>query len=64
MFKKLIISTICIFLLIINAYAGSDGELELKKDQPEKIKDCFEKLNRTTFAVNQGLDRVIFIPIA
>ena len=64
MFKKLIISTICIFLLIINAYAGSDGELELNKNEPKKIKDCFEKLNRTTFAVNQGLDRVIFIPIA
>ena len=64
MLKKLIISTICIFLLIFNVYAGSDGELELNKNESKKIEDCFEKLNRTTFAFNQGLDKVIFKPIA
>ena len=30
----------------------------------EEVKDCFEGLNRATFALNQGLDKVIFEPIA
>ena len=56
-----------IFILTIaltaNAYAGSDGELKLsKKSKPTK--DCFEPLNRVTFAVNQGLDKIIFKPVA
>ena len=64
MFKKLIFTVIDIFLLSFNANAGSDGELVLKKDQPQEIKDCFEKLNRATFAFNQGLDKSIIKPIA
>ena len=55
-----------IFLLLFlstNALAGSDGELELsKKNKPTK--DCFEPLNRATFALNQGLDKVILKPVA
>ena len=27
-------------------------------------KDCFEPLNRATFALNQGLDKAIFKPVA
>jgi len=64
MFKKLTITVIYILLLAFNANAGSDGELALKKDQPQKIKDCFEKLNRATFAFNQGLDKALIKPIA
>ena len=64
MLKNLIIAIISIFLVSFNVNAGSDGELVLKKDQPKKIKDCFEKLNRATFAFNQGLDKVIMKPIA
>ena len=65
MLKKLPITIICIFLFVFNAYAGSDGELVLKnKDEPKKIKDCFEKLNRATFAFNQGLDKAIIRPVA
>ena len=64
MFKKLIFTVIYIFLLSFNANAGSDGELVLKKDQPQEIKDCFEKLNRATFAFNQGLDKALLKPIA
>ena len=30
----------------------------------ENVKDCFEKVNRVTFAFNQGLDKAIFEPIA
>ena len=29
-----------------------------------EVKDCFEKLNRATFALNMGLDKVIFKPIS
>ena len=64
MLKKLTITIIYILLLAFNANAGSDGELALKKDQPEKIKDCFENLNRATFAFNQGLDKALIKPIA
>ena len=64
MFKKLTVTIIYIFLLAFNANAGSDGELALKKDQPQEIKDCFEKLNRATFAFNQGLDKALIKPIA
>ena len=66
MFKKLTIITFCIFSFIFNAYAGSDGELKLnnKKEVSKEIKDCFEKLNRKTFAFNQSLDKAIIKPIA
>jgi phospholipid-binding lipoprotein MlaA len=64
MFKKLTITIICIFLLAFNANAGSDGELPLKKNQTQEIKDCFEKLNRATFAFNQSLDKALIKPIA
>ena len=64
MLKKLTITIISIFLLAFNANAGSDGELVLKKDSPQKIKDCFEKLNRATFTFNQGLDKALIKPIA
>ena len=57
---KLILVSI---LLATNALAGSDGEIKLtKKSKPTK--DCFEPLNRATFSLNQGLDKVIFKPVA
>ena len=40
-------------LLVVNKTLGNEGE----------VKDCFEKLNRATFALNMGLDKVIFKPI-
>jgi len=65
MFRKLALAIICIFLFVFNAYAGSDGELTLaNKKQSKEIKDCFEKLNRTTFKFNQGLDKAVIKPIA
>ena len=64
MLKKLIIISISIFLLVLPANAGSDGELTLKENQPKEIKDCFEKLNRATFAFNQGLDKAVIKPLA
>ena len=64
MFKKLIITIISICLFTTVANAGSDGELVLKKNQPSEVKDCFEKINRASFAFNQALDGIIFKPIA
>ena len=63
MFKKVTIF-LSIILFAINANAASDGELTLKKNQPSEIKDCFENLNRATFAFNQVLDGIVFKPVA
>ena len=64
MFRKLIIILSVFFLLTPSVYAGSSGELVLKKNQPAEVKDCFEKINRATFAFNQALDGIIFKPVA
>jgi len=61
--KKILSISVITFFIFTNAFAGGDGELELsKKSKP--IKDCFEPINRVTFAINQGLDKVIFKPVA
>ena len=64
MFKKFITICITVFFITLNAQAGSDGELALKKNEPKEIKDCFENLNRATFALNQGLDKAFIKPLA
>ena len=64
MFKKLAITLLTIFLLTFNANAGSDGEINLNQGTSTDVKDCFEKLNRATFALNQGLDKAIIKPLA
>jgi phospholipid-binding lipoprotein MlaA len=51
-------------MLTANLSADTDGENSLSKKNSGKVKDCFENLNRATFALNQGLDNVIFEPIA
>jgi len=61
--KKLLTSFLFVFMLSANAYAGADGENELTKKN-NAVKDCFEPLNRVTFAVNMGLDKVVFKPVA
>ena len=63
MLKK-IITIIAAILFTFNVNASSDGELLLKKNQPSEVKDCFEKINRATFAFNEVLDGVIIKPIA
>ena len=62
--KKFILTSLITLALITNVSAGTDGENELSKKRPGKVKDCFESLNRGTFALNQGLDKVIFKPVA
>ena len=61
--KKIIILSLISMMLSSNVSAGTDGNNSLsKKNKP--VKDCFENLNRGTFALNQGLDKVIFKPVA
>ena len=62
--KKIIVIIITTFTLVSNLHAGSDGELLLKKNEPSEIKDCSETFNKASFAINQGLDKVIFKPVA
>ena len=64
MVRKLLIILITTLTLTVNSQAGSDGELLLKKNNPSEVKECFEKLNRATFAFNQVLDGIIFKPVA
>ena len=64
MIKKFVIILITTLALTLNVNAASDGDLILKKNDPAEIKDCFEGLNRATFAFNQALDGIIFKPVA
>ena len=64
MIKKSVIIIISLFILVFNAYAGSDGSLSLKNNDTKEVRDCFEKLNRATFSFNQGLDKAIIKPLA
>ena len=62
--RKIIVILITTFTLVANVHAGSDGELILKKNDPTEIKDCSETFNRASFALNQGLDKIIFKPVS
>ena len=64
MIRKIAIIIITTIALITNVSAASDGDLLLKKNEPAEVKDCFEKLNRATFAFNNALDGIIFKPVA
>jgi|TARA_Y100000389_G_C17446338_1_gene511847 phospholipid-binding lipoprotein MlaA len=64
MLKKLLLITITTFALVFNVNAASDGDLILKKNNPAEVKECWEGFNRASFALNQGLDKVIFKPVA
>tara|TARA_B100000963_G_C22607971_1_gene663507 strand:+ start:919 stop:1704 length:786 start_codon:yes stop_codon:yes gene_type:complete len=64
MFKKFGIILCTTLALTLNVHASSDGDLILKKNEPSEVKDCFESLNRGTFAFNQALDGLIFKPVA
>ena len=64
MIRKFGIILITTLALTVNSYGGSDGELLLKKNDPANVKDCFEGLNRATFAFNQSLDGLLFEPVA
>ena len=62
--KKFLITSLISFMLATNVSADTDGENNLSKKNSDEVKDCFEGLNRATFSLNQGLDKVIFKPVA
>ena len=63
--KKIGLILFILTFLTTTVSAGSDGENSLSsKNQPEKVKDCFEKVNRGVFAFNQALDNIIVEPVA
>ncbi len=64
MFKNFTVILITTFALIYNVNAASDGELLLKKNNPAEVKECWEGFNRASFALNKGLDKIIFKPVA
>ena len=49
-----LLALLAIQLLVVNKTYGKEGD----------VKDCFEKLNRARFALNMGLDKVIFKPVS
>ncbi len=59
-FKVLILS----LFIATSSMAGSDGQNELSKNNNGETKDCFETVNRAVFAFNQGIDGLIFEPLA
>ena len=64
MIKKFAIILVTTFTLASFSHAGTDGELILKKNEPSEVKECFENLNRATFAFNQALDGILFKPVS
>ena len=60
---KILLKSLIVIIITSSAYAGTDGEKSISK-KPKPVKDCFEGLNRATFSLNQGLDKVIFKPVA
>ena len=51
---KIIISIIIIQFMVVS----------LASAEEKAVKDCFEKINRATFAFNMALDKVLFRPVA
>src|SRR5210317_79538 len=64
MIKKITITLITTIALMVNVNASSDGELLLKKNNPAEVRECWEGFNRASFALNQGLDKILFKPVA
>jgi len=64
--KNFLKALLILIFLTSNAYSGSDGTVELSKSsgKNQSSKDCFEGINRATFAFNQGLDKIVFKPVA
>ena len=61
--KKFLLASLITLIITSSVSAGTDGENSLSK-RSGPVKDCFEGLNRATFALNQSLDKVIFKPVA
>ena len=64
MFNKIIITLIFLTISSWTNLANANEEKIMKANDPANIKDCHEKLNRFTFAINKKLDDIIFEPVA
>ena len=64
MLKKFTIICTFVSLISLSSFASEKDNKILNKNSPSEINDCFEKINRATFALNKGLDNVIFEPVA
>ena len=53
-----------IFKIILSVYLIQFMVVSISQAEEKEVKDCFEGLNRATFAFNQGLDKIIVEPIA
>ena len=53
-FIKIILSVILIQFIVVSTSHSEEKD----------VKDCFEKVNRATFAFNMALDKVLFRPVA
>ena len=66
--KKLFSVLLILIFSLINslAIAGNDGKIEIngKNNGYVEANDCFEKVNRGIFALNQVIDKIIFKPLA
>jgi len=51
-----------LIIVLISTVFSLGAKAEDKADKP--VKDCFENVNRAIFAFNQGLDHVMFEPLA
>ncbi|MDC3355721.1 VacJ family lipoprotein [Candidatus Pelagibacter sp.] len=60
---KILVTSLIAIMLTTNVSADTDGANSLSKTS-KPVKDCFEGLNRATFALNQNLDKAVFKPIA
>ena len=61
--KNFLVTSLISIMLTSGLNAATDEEKNLSK-KVKPVKDCFESLNRGSFAINQGLDKVIFKPVA
>ena len=52
------------FVTLLIAVMLNSSVIAATDEKPAPVKDCFENLNRATFALNKGLDKVIFKPVA
>ena len=64
MFNKIFITLIFLTISSWANLANANNEKIMKANDPANIKDCHEKLNRFTFAINKKLDDIIFEPVA
>ena len=64
MFNKIVITLIFLTISSWTNLANANNEKIMKANDPANIKDCHEKLNRFTFAINKKLDDIIFEPVA